>query len=460
MKRRHFIQTGALASIGGGLAWPLISAGNSTVGPGMIREESKDIPVSGEFDVIVCGAGPAGVAAAIEAARNGARTLLMEANGSLGGIWTVGLLSWILDHSNKSGLMRELEERLDKMGAKCPVPTQRSLSFDTEKMKLLLENMCLDAGVEILLHTRVAGAVPDKAGRLTHVITESKSGREAWKGKLFIDTTGDGDLAAMSGCGFDFGNPEDNGSFQPMSLLAVVGGIHFDDVRDYVRWEGDHGSASKKRLLDAIISGGTDSSYAKPSLHPIDFDLYKLMANHMYGFPATDAREVTRATILARQEVHDVVNSLRSLGGPWANIRIVATGEHIGIREARRIHGLYTVTKEDLVNGVRHSDAVCRVGFGVDVHSVRREDDSQANYSRGIRSRPYDIPLRALIAKDVGGLMMAGRCISGDFISHSSYRVTGNSVATGEAAGRVCAIAASRNTLPQDLEWSQTGIRI
>ncbi|HEC41798.1 MAG TPA: FAD-dependent oxidoreductase, partial [Bacteroides sp.] len=133
-----------------------------------------------------------------------------------------------------------------------------------------------------------------------------------------------------------------------------------------------------------------------------------------------------------------LVNGLKSIGGPWKNLYLVATAEHIGVREARRIKGLYTVTSDDLINGKRHEDAVCRVNFGVDVHSLNQEEENSQNrsYSRGITSQPYDIPLRSLISKDIGNLMMAGRNISGDFISFSSYRVTGNAAKLGEEAGK------------------------
>ena len=146
-------------------------------------------------------------------------------------------------------------------------------------------------------------------------------------------------------------------------------------------------------------------------------------------------------------------------GGVWKNLRLVATAEQIGTREGRRIHGIYTVSKRDLVQGARFDDAVCRVTFGVDVHSVSKNDEKQdaKGYSQGIKSRDYDIPLRALIAKDVGGLMMAGRCISGDFIAHSSYRVTGNAVAMGQSAGRVTARAAKKNILPQEVNYQSIG---
>ena len=457
MKRRKFIETGVLSSFMlGGITLSNCAQAKVKPQPGTLYEEAKNLPVAGKYDVIVAGGGPAGIAAAIEAGRNGAKTLLIELRGCLGGIWTAGLLAWILDHKNKSGMMREIEARLKKMGAVSPVDTARSLAFDVEKMKLLLEQMCLEAGVDVLLHARVVGAKKDKTNTLTHIITESKSFREAWEGKVFIDTSGDGDLAALSGCGFDFGSEED-GSFQPMSLLMVVTGIRFNELSTFVRWAGDHGSGSKKRLLQEMSRVGIVPSYMNPSIFPIDNDLFMIMTNHEYELSGLDARQLTKATLHARQELHNIVNGLRSLGKPWTNLRIIATAEQIGVREGRRIHGLYTVTKEDLINGVKHPDGVCTVTFGVDVHSVSKKDELQGpgTYNMGIKSKPYDIPLRSLIAKDVDGLMMAGRCISGDFIAHSSYRVTGNSVAMGEAAGIVAAKAAATNRLPKEVNWNE-----
>ncbi|MCB1123239.1 MAG: FAD-dependent oxidoreductase, partial [Verrucomicrobiae bacterium] len=317
-------------------------------------------------------------------------------------------------------------------------------------MKLVLEELCLSAGVEIRFHTNVRAARVEK-GRVTHAITESKSGREAWKAKVFIDCTGDGDFAALAGCGFDYGRPKDQAT-QPMSLLALVGGVTFEEIQPFVRRGSENSSITKAKLLSEIRRGGLNPTYQKPGIYPIHKDLFMLMANHEYGYKAFDADDLTKATLDARTELWRIVDSLVSLGGRWENLRIIATADHIGIREGRRIHGLYTVTQEDLLNGARFKDAVARVSFGVDVHSVEKDEDStEKSYNRGIRSKPYDIPLRSLIAKDVDGLMMAGRCISGDFIAHSSYRVTGNAAAMGESAGRVAARAALANKLPQEV---------
>lgn len=458
MKRRNFIKYTGLASVGVSLA----TTGNHAALPsrekGFVVEKEREVPVKGEFDVIISGAGPAGVSAAIESGRSGAKTLLVETHGCLGGVWTAGLLTWILDQANKSGLMREIEHTLlTRDGVSRDIDTGNILSFNPEIMKLLLEDLCLEAGVDILLHSRVVASVKNDKNCITHIVTESKSGREAWKGKVFIDTTGDGDLAALSGCSYDLGR-EGDGALQPFSLLALVTGIYFDEVREFSRWAGTPSGESKKKLFQEIKKGGVTPSYMSPSLHPIRKDLFKIMANHEYGYSPLNAVDVTKATLHARKAVHEVINALRSNGGVWKDIRLVATAEQIGTREGRRIHGLYTVTKDDLIKGSRFDDAICRVTFGVDVHSVSKQDEEiKKGSSYNIKSKDYDIPLRSLIAKDVGSLMMAGRCISGDFIAHSSYRVTGNAVAMGQAAGRVAAIASQENQLPQNVKFKSLG---
>jgi hypothetical protein len=134
-------------------------------------------------------------------------------------------------------------------------------------------------------------------------------------------------------------------------------------------------------------------------------------------------------------------------------MHVVATCEQIGVREGRRIHGHYTVSTEDIVRGARHADGICHVTFNVDIHSLDPTRDKGLS-NMGVVMKPYDIPLRALIAQDVDGLLLAGRCISGDFYAHASYRVTGNSVATGEAAGVLAAISTLEDVPPHEVPWA------
>jgi len=400
--------------------------------------ENIKTPITDIYDVLVCGGGPAGVAAAVAAARMGVKTGLIEQNNCLGGTWTAGALTWILDHENKCGIMKEILELLEKNNARTFINNTTTNAFDIEIMKYLLESICCEVGVDIKFHTKTVGAVL-KVNSIQHVLIESKSGREAIGAKMFIDCTGDGDLAYYSGCGYEYGNPVD-GLAQPMSLIAILGGLNIEEIKDYyelgidVPWH-----VPKDNLRIEMEKGGHSPSYAMPTLFWIRNDLFALMANHEYAVSGLNSKDLTKATIHARKEVNELVNGLRSLGGKWENIYIVSTASHIGVREGRRIHGLYTVTKDDIINGIRHKDAVCRVNFGIDIHSTN-PSHGKAIEKYDMKSKPYDIPLRALISKDIDNLLMAGRCISGDFIAHSSYRVTGNAVAMGEAAGKKAAI--------------------
>lgn len=447
--RRKFIKTGIFAAA----AVPVHGALNErqkefSQNMAGFREPSRTLPIAKETDVIVCGGGPAGIAAAIASARQGAKTTLIEMYGCLGGIWTTGLLSYIIDYENKPGIMAELVRNLEKSDAQ-----HFAKVYDAELMKWTLDKMCLEAGVDIRLHTKVTAAYKNSENSLEYITTESFSGREAWKAKVFIDTTGNGELAALAGCNFDVGHPQ-SGKTQPMSLMALLTGLKENELNNggLTGRIGFPTKDEKNFLYKEIERAGMKASYTKPTLFNVREGLVAMMANHQYGVSIMDADQVSKATVEAREELNRMVDGLRSLGGVWTNVRLVSTGAQIGVREGRRILGRYKLTKEDLINGSQFDDAVCSVDFGVDVHSLGK--DTGGGYSNhGVRSKPYEIPLRSLIAKDVNGLMMAGRCISGDFFAHASYRVTGNAAAMGEAAGQVAATAALEKKLPQEIKY-------
>jgi hypothetical protein len=452
--RRRFL----LAAVTGSTLPPALQAKEGTQAEGLFTEPAHEIPLANDADVIVCGAGPAGVAAAITAARAGARVRMFEWRGCLGGIWTAGLLGYFLDF-NKPGFAKELRDKLDARGARANSTSSSRFCYDPEALKLLLEELCVEAGVMFQYHTKVSAAFKE-GNRLTTIVTESKSGRQAWRAPVFIDTTGDGDLGFQAGCGFEIGMAADC-PCQPMSLNALLVVKDAEALREFVRFgqpkPGENtDSEKKKRIKDVLVSTGHFPSYAGPTMWHVSGNLVFAMMNHEYGIKAWDAAEITAATVRARAEMNKMVSGLRALGGPWEGIQIVATAEQIGVRDGRRIKGRYTVLQGDLAEGARHEDAVVRVTFGIDVHALSSEHNKQhAIMPKEIDMKPYDIPLRALIAKDVDGLMMAGRCISGDFIAHSSYRVTGNAVAMGEAAGVVAALAAKSGRLPQDVAWAE-----
>ncbi len=412
-----------------------------------ITEPARHTPIVDSFDVMVCGAGPAGVCAALAAARGGARTALLEVHGALGGVWTSGLLSYVLDADKQEGLLPEIVSRLKEREAHRP-RILHDFTFDPEQMKLVLEELCAASGVHVRLHTRVVAAQVDHDRRLREVVTESKTGREAWRASVFIDCTGDGDLAAYAGCGYDYGN-EPDGKGQPMSLLALVSGI---DVTAAKRFYDGRAAERRKHLYQEIMEAGVEPSYSSPGLFHIREDLFAFMAHHHYGSRPDDAQGLTEATINGRREIDRIVRALRRTEKmEWKNLRVIATAEQIGIREGRRIHGMETVTANDLIEGRARANSVCQATFGMDVHSPNPAVAKDFDFSKRKPVKPYDIPYGALVARDIRGLMMAGRCISGDFLAHSSYRVTGNAVVLGESAGRAAAKCVAEGLLPHEL---------
>jgi hypothetical protein len=437
--RRSFIKTGALMGAISPVYCLTAEACSFNDKVEGFKETSRTLTLVEDTDVIVCGAGPAGVTAAIAAARSGAKVRLFETHGALGGVWTNSLLGYLIDF-DKPGFNQELVRKLSERDAisgekrwqpgKAFAGSVQGLAYHPEEMKLLLEELCLAAGVKVQFHTRVTAAY--REGRqLTTIVTESKSGRQAWRAPVFIDTTGDGDLGAMAGCDFEIG-VDQSCPCQPLSMncLLVVKDVNAlgNMVHGGMGISPEYVGQGSDDLMQEISRAGIEPSYGKPFFFPVRGNLISAMLNHEYGILATDASAISEATIRARAEMNKIVKGLRQLGGVWEGIQIVASPEQIGIRDGRRIKGRYTVSKDDLISGVTHEDAVVKSHAPVDVHAVTREDRDKGNQDYGIQVQPYDIPMRALIARDVDGLIMAGRCISGDFIAHSSYRITGNSV--------------------------------
>ncbi|QDT18219.1 FAD-dependent oxidoreductase [Alienimonas californiensis] len=454
MHRRELFGAAAALALPGGLGW---AAEGEPAAAGTLHEPARSVPIAGYSDVLVCGGGPAGVAAAISAARAGARVRLLELHGCLGGVWTSGMLSYVID-AGKPGFNNELLARLERLDAQRANARQSSLRnylYDVEAMKFTLEDLCAALGIEVQLHTRVAGVA--KEGRqVVGAFTESKSGRQAWTADAFIDATGDGDFAALAGCRWELGEARSSEALgegcpcQPMSLMGVLSG----EPETLASFNTSLGSDRKEALLAELKRAGITPSYTKPTLWHLGGPVAAVMLNHEYGVDPTDAAAVTAATFNARRELFQLANALRSLGGGWAETRLVTTAEQIGVRDGRRIRGRYEVDVKDVKSGVRHDDAVCRSGFCVDVHATTKEQGDKSAYgSAGVKAKPFDIPLRALVAADVDGLLTAGRCLSGDFFAHASYRVTGNAVATGEAAGVAAAVASKRSVMPHDVRW-------
>ena len=405
-----------------------------------------DYKFGGKYDVIVCGGGPSGFAAALSSARRGSRTLLIEQGGCLGGFWTRGLLTWLIDTFDKGNLLDEVMERLEKNADGKKHTHISRFTADTEKTKLEFERMCKEAGVDILYHTFLSDAVVEDK-RIKAVLTESKSGHLYFESDIFIDATGDGDLAYRSGASFVIGN--EDGTTQPLSLVAHIDGVEMSKTS----YDSRHvkNKEAKAKILEDMKNAGVTPSYSSPLIAILSekYNTLGFMVNHEYG-NGLDVRSITGSTLSAREEIHRITDALKSGGGVWSNVRVTATADMIGVREGRRIKGLYTVTAEDVAEGRSFDDGICTVTFNTDVHALSSKPNKAFEGKYGVKHPPYQVPLRALISAELDNLLMAGRCISGDFVAHASYRVAGPAFRTGNVAGEYAAYCIEKKILPTD----------
>lgn len=374
------------------------------------------------YDIVVCGGGSAGAAVALFAAEGGKDVALIEQFGELGGILTSDCLGYVMDAKDKKGFVETLRAAVGTQFE----PETENFKFDTEQMKYYLERRLVNAGVDIFYFSKIFDADVEN-GKITAVSVLNKDGFLEIRGKIFVDATGDGDVGFFAGCGFEFGADGKEG--QPMSYLALLTGLDREEVKFFTNnYPGFPIEAGKKNMLAELKRAGFTPSYLMPTLSYIREGIYNFGVNHQYG-SGIDSKTLTKATIEGRHEVFQAVNALKSLGGIWKNISVIATPTYIGVRDGRRLKGEYTVTVDDLITGAKHEDSVCRVTFNVDVHTKGGYENAD------VKMKPYDIPLRALKAKGIENLYMAGRCISGDYLAHASYRVSGNTFTMGQNLG-------------------------
>lgn len=404
----------------------------------------------GSYDVAVSGGGIAGVCAAISAARAGAKTVLIERSGSLGGTLTEGFIPLILDADNKGGIVKELFEflsahgmTLSRRGARLDGDGNRipGRMVDTEGCKYFFDRACRDAGVDVLFYSQTAAADID-GDRIRSILVVTECGNYTLEAGIYIDATGNGALADIAGCEWECGDPH-GGNPSPTSVAVCAVGMpngyggtdSVDDKREYADMLKAHGIS---------ISGGLASVKMLPALAT-----WNMGINFQYGVMPDDIDSLSRAVTEGRMESFDVIEKHRQIPG-YENLYTAFTSSHIGIREGRRVFGEYRITDEDIISGRRFDDAVCLVTFGVDVHKLKSDDTDEC--SRGYRTKPYHIPYRALVPIGCDNLLLAGRCISGDFYPHASYRVMGNMAATGEAAGYAAAKCVATGVSPRKLD--------
>ncbi len=420
---------------GSGVIRPLQSTSISSVRS--VREAQRDLPVMGDVDVLVCGGGPAGIGAATAAARTGARTLLLERYGFLGGMATGGLVIPHFDCFLNDGLNKEIIGRLAERKA-WGAPHWK-INYDPEQFKHVSEAMVLESGSDVLYHSLAVAAIMD-GDRLRGAVIETKSGRYAVAAKVVVDCTGDGDVAARAGAAFAKGRDQD-GQMQPLTLMFRLGGLS---------WVQTNGTELCEKIEQAIADHGHHYRlpFKRPwTLHTPNLDEVLVQYVHVRSVDGTNVRELTRAEIDARRQVQAAVDFLRAHVPEFRNAYLIETACQIGVRETRRVLGEYVLTGDDCIAGRSFPDAIAKSSFGIDIHNLDNLEQT------GIKLKgAYDIPYRCLVPQKIEQLLVAGRCISGTHEAHASYRVKGPCLATGQAAGAAAALAVRHDTTPRQLD--------
>jgi hypothetical protein len=405
-------------------------------------EPARKIPICAEKDVLVLGAGPAGVAAAVTAARMGADTLLVEQCGAPSGISTVGLMShWT--GSTKGGIYEEILDR-SRDGADRKI-------INPEKLKTVYWQMLKEAGAALRLYTFVADAIVED-NTLKGVITESKSGRQAMLGKITIDATGDGDVAAKAGVPFTLGREEDN-KMQPATLMFRVAGV--DMERGVFPGSFETNPEVPAGKLQDLAKKHLPYPAGHVLLYPSTLPgVVTCNMTNAIDIDGTDADSLTKAEAVCRSQLDPIVSFLRKFVPGFENCYIISSASLIGIRETRHFEGEYTLTREDILSSRQFDDwAVRNASFNFDVHNIRGAGLDPTGLQNHFPKIPgYSIPYGCLVPKKVENLLLAGRCISGTHIAHSSYRVMPICANLGQAAGAAAALCVKHNIAPRKLD--------
>ncbi len=381
-----------------------------------IITENFNTPVYGEYDIIVVGSGPAGCGAAITAARQGLKVLLIEKNNCLGGAWTTGFMNPLFDYEKKDGILIEF---IDALKDKNQWGGFWGHSFNYEYMKYILENKAIESGVEVLYNTNFSKTLCEDK-KVYGVVFEDIEGRFAAKAKYVFDCTGDGNVAADAGCAFELGEDGDYTKCQAMTLMFLVGNIpekYKDGLKIY-------------DILQAVYDkGGKEIPFKVPYLIPAPNTHFGVVQfTHMYDYDPLSARTLTEATIEGRRQLIEAFELLTKYDDDFKDLELITSAGVLGVRESRRIIGEYRITLEDILGGAQFEDAVAEVTFGADIHTKSNKGQ------KCFKVKPYQIPMGALIPKGYSGIIVAGRCISGSREAMASYRVTGNCCQMGERA--------------------------
>lgn len=415
-----------------------------------IVEPSRQTPVIGEYEVVVLGGGPAGIAAAVAAARGGRRTILVERYGFLGGMGTAaGVTNFCGLHANVRGELRQvvhgvaddLLARIDRLGGlNAPhiiFGRIQAQAYDTAAYKIAADDLLLSSGAELLFHALAAGVSLSSPGKIDALIVETKSGRGAILGDFFIDASGDGDLAVFAGVPFDLGDG-DGGLLFPSTMFRLSG---VDPVRAGEAWK-----TIPERMLEAERAGRHFPRHlpiVRPQKNSTEWraNMTQVARPDGTAINGVDAGDLSRGEIEGRRQIVDAFGFLKTMPG-FEQAYIVDIPPQLGIRETRRVRGAYVLTEEDVLGCADFDDTIGVNGWPVEAHVAgdvlwRWQEPG----SRGFNQLPY----RMLVPDGVDNLLVAGRCASMTHFGQSAARVSGACFVMGQAAGAAADLALSRH---------------
>lgn len=416
------------------------------------QEPAKQLPIVAETEVLVAGGGPAGIGAALGAARAGAKTMLIENANCLGGMATSGMMShW------SGGTESPLLDEIFQLAEQSPLlPVDSGLPHSHwanahEVQKSVMQKLLLEAGVTIQYHTRIVGAIVEN-NCVKGVITESKSGREVILAHTVIDATGDGDVAAEAGAEFVLGRPGDN-ICQPVTLMFRIGGVD----REHAVYPG-----SFETLIDlpkGEIQALGHQHLPFPAGHvllyeaPLPGEVCVNMTN-VININGTDVRDLTKAELVCRDQMEKIILFLREFVPGYENCYAVTSASNVGVRETRHFKALYQLTEFDIVEAKLFDDWIAtRNSFNFDIHSLKGPGLDEHGAQKHFKSKgKYSIPYRCCIPEKLDGLLLSGRNIDGSHKAHSNFRVMPICLNIGQGTGIAAAIAARKNISVRDVD--------
>ena len=435
-----------------------------------IKEPARELKVRAEVDVLVVGAGPAGLMAAEAAAQDKSlKVMLLEQRGYLGGNLTIGLpiLSFLGPKGNqvvKGGAQRFIDRMWAKGAASEHKPCKNHMSLtiiDPDQAKTTAWDVMDDAGVEVLLYVFVTDTIVED-GKVKGVIIESKAGREVILAKTIIDCTGDGDVAFRAGVECNKG--DEKGGMQPPTLMYLMRGVEMQKLRDAIcnepeKYDMDVMPPSQFREgkfitvgLRGCIIEAQKQGYKVPVARTIlitglnDDEIWVNMTR-VNGIDSTEPASYTRGEHDARRQMYEVTDYLKNFVPGFESAWIERSAAFLGIRESRVIVGKYVMTAQDILHQKSFDDVIAVAGYPVDIHHAEGGDCTML-----FCEDAYDIPYGVLVPQHIEGLLVAGRCSSMDHEAMAATRVMSTCMALGEAAGVAARVALADGVLPSQVD--------